>query len=140
MTQCESHGTEEVRWREWLLDHPPGAEEFRNGQKVLIAGCAGHGNDSRVQEFSSQCQRDLHPIAFRHQDVSDHQISGALSLECEPSVTVCGLSDLMPVSFKDVTQDHSDRIVIIDNQDRSHAALPVTRWMHRQSRQTLLCG
>lgn len=48
MVEGKTHDSSNVFHREGLLNHASSAEEFRDVQKVLSAGGAGHGDDSSI--------------------------------------------------------------------------------------------
>lgn len=122
MVERVPYGSTDVVRREGLPNHAPCAEEFRDVEKVLITRGAGDGNDSGIEEFLCQGERDFHSVPLRHQDVGDDEIRRGLSIERKTDFTIWGLLNLMTIFFKDVTQQDPNWGVILDKQNGSHSS------------------
>src|SRR5262249_876201 len=89
MTKRETHDSADFFRCEGFLNKTMCAEELGDIQKILVAGCPGHGYHSGVQKSLCQRERDFHPISLRHQHISDDEISGCVAIEHETCLAVC---------------------------------------------------
>ena len=115
LLQCEAHETADFFNREGFLDDVPCAKEFGDVQKTPGVCRTAHGHDIGLHEFPRQREGDLHPIPFRHEDVSNHQIGLVLAIHREGDLSIGRFADLMAVLFQDAAQECSNGCVIVND-------------------------
>lgn len=108
---------------EGFLNDLPGSEQLGHAEKVPIACGAGHGDDLRVEKFAREFQRHVHAIPFWHKNIGNDKIGRCLSIEGKPRLPVGGFADVMAIFFQDATQQVTNRVFVVDDENGGHEVL-----------------
>src|SRR4029079_11737085 len=126
MMQFVSHCAQQLRHAKGFLEGLPCPEEFRHIQKTLFLSCAGNRDHLGMKEFTCQFQEHVQSIQFGHDNICDDQVRRPVAVPLKPLTTVYSFRDLVPFRLKSGTEEHTNGLFVIDDQN------------HRQWQGTLL--